>query len=250
MTKSLDAEYFDDWYANIAESPVRDAIIARTLDVPADLRLPGILTGPGLAEVGAALRLPGDGLLLDIACGRGGYGIELARRAQARLVGVDFAAVALAAAVPLAAERLPGRAEFRVGTLTETGLPDDCADGLMCIDAVQFAAPPLAALNEFRRLLKPGGRLVLTCWDAADPADEAVPARIRGVDLARDLPLAGFTGVEVHNKPDWRRAERSLWEEALEAPEDDAAVRALQDEARRSLATFDSMRRVFATATA
>ena len=31
----------------------------------------------------------------------------------------------------------------------------------MCVDAVQFGRPPLAALLEFRRLLTSGGRLVL-----------------------------------------------------------------------------------------
>jgi cyclopropane fatty-acyl-phospholipid synthase-like methyltransferase len=39
--------------------------------------------------------MPQDGLLLDLACGRGGYGIEVARRAGARLLSVDFSSVAL-----------------------------------------------------------------------------------------------------------------------------------------------------------
>ncbi|WP_433040303.1 class I SAM-dependent methyltransferase [Dactylosporangium sp. CS-033363] len=244
---ALDAAYFDQWYADMATSPARDAILSRTLDVPSSYGLPGVLTGPALDELSAALGLPADGLLLDIACGRGGYGIELARRAGSRLIGVDFSAVALSSAVPLAASRLPGRASFQVGTLDATGLDSGIADGLMCIDAVQFAAPPLAGLAEFRRLLKPGGRLVVTCWEGSS-AD--VPARIQAVDLARDLPLAGFVDVLVEDRPGWRAAERSLWEEALAAPPSDPAIVALQDEARSSLATFDVMHRVFATATA
>jgi SAM-dependent methyltransferase len=246
-----DAAYFDQWYADMAASPARDAIMARALGLAPELQFAGVLTWQAVAEVTEELRLPRDGLLLDIACGRGGYGIEVAQRADARLVGVDFSAVPLEAARSISARRLPAsRSEFQLGTLIATGLPTGVADGLMCVDAVQFAEPPLTALVEFRRLLTSGGRLALTCWEAVDPADERVPARIHAVNLRRDLPKAGFVEVQVHEKPDWRQAERALWEEAVTAVDSDAAVRSLQAEGRRSLATFDSLRRVFATATA
>jgi ubiquinone/menaquinone biosynthesis C-methylase UbiE len=191
-------------------------------------------------------------VLVDVACGRGGYGIEVARRTGARLLGVDFSTVALDQARVNGSRMLPsGRSEFQVGTLTATGLPNGVADGLMCVDAIQFADPPLAALGEFRRVLVRGARLVLTCWEAVGPSDERVPARIRAVNLERDLLAAGFVGVRVQDKPNWREAERRLWQEALATPPgSDAAVQSLQDEGRRSLDTFGSLRRVFATATA
>ena len=246
-----DAAYFDQWYADMASSPARDAIVARSLGLPPELQSTSLLTWTGIGEVTGALSLRADGLLVDVACGRGGYGIEVARRSGARLLGVDFSEVALAAARSSAARLLPAaRAEFRAGTLTATGLPAGVADGLMCVDAVQFADPPLAALREFRRLLAPGARLALSSWEAADPADERVPPRIRGVNLRRDLPAAGFAGVQVDDKPDWREAERAMWEAALAAPADsDSAIQSLQAEGRRSLETFGSLRRVFATAT-
>lgn len=251
MAATRDAAYFDQWYADMGASPVRDAIVARTLGLPPELQFTGVLTWQGFAEVTEELRLPQDGLLLDIACGRGGYGIEVARRTGARLVGVDFSAVALEQARSISARRLPaGRSEFRIGTLLAAGLPTGVADGLMCVDAVQFAEPPLAALLEFRRLLTSAGRLALTCWEAVDPSDERVRPRIHAVNLRRDLPEAGFVDVEVHEKPEWRQAERAMWEEAVTAVDSDAAVRSLQAEGRRSLDTFDSLRRVFATATA
>lgn len=246
-----DATYFDQWYADMATSPARDAIVARTLGLPPHLRSTGLLTWQGIGELTDELRLPQDGLLLDVACGRGGYGIEVAKRAGVRLVGVDFSAVAVEQARSAAAHLLPaGRAEFQVGTLTEVGLPAGVADGLMCVDAVQFAEPPLAALREFRRLLTSGGRLALTCWKAVDPADEQVALRIHAVDLRRDLTEAGFVDVRVQDRPDWRQSERELWEEAVAAVDSDPAVRSLQEEGRFALDTFDSLRRVFATATA
>jgi SAM-dependent methyltransferase len=246
----LGSEYFDTWYADMASSQVRDRIVAQALDLTEELEFPGVLTGPAIGEMTEALRLPPGGVLLDIACGRGGYGIEIAKRTDASLIGVDFSAVALEQARKTGERRLPGRTEFRLGTLTETGLPTGAADGLMCVDAVQFAAPPLAGLLEFRRILKPGGRLVLTCWEAVDRGDEQVPARILAVDLQRDLTAAGFVDVEVFDKPDWRQAERTIWEVAVAADSDDPAVHSLAEEGRRSLDTFDSMRRVYATATA
>jgi len=248
----LGATYFDQWYADMASSPARDAIVARTLGLPPELPSTSSLTWQGIAEVTEALRMPQDGLLVDLACGRGGYGIEVARRTGARLLGVDFSEVALGQARLNSARLLPAaRSEFRVGTLVATGLPAGVADGLMCVDAVQFADPPLAALHEFRRLLASGARLVLSCWEAAEPSDERVPPRIHAVNLRRDLPAAGFADVQVHEKPEWREAERRMWLEALAAPAgSDAAIRSLQDEGRRSLDAFESVRRVFATATA
>jgi SAM-dependent methyltransferase len=246
-----DATYFDQWYADMASSSTRDAIMARAMGWPPDLSFAGALPWPGVADIVDELRLPPDGLLFDIACGRGGYGIEVAHRTGTRLVGVDFSAVALEQARSIGARRLPpGRCEFRLGTLLETGLPTGRADGLICVDAVQFAEPPLAALVEFRRLLAAGGRLAVTCWEAVDPADARVPARVRAVDLRRDLLAAGFLDVLVQDKPEWRQAERALWEAALATEATDAAVESLRAEGRRSLATFDSLRRVFATATA
>ncbi|GAA4245726.1 class I SAM-dependent methyltransferase [Dactylosporangium darangshiense] len=250
-TAARGAAYFDQWYADMAASPARDAIVARALGLPPQLQFASALTWQALADVTEALRLPPDGLLLDIACGRGGYGIEVAHRRGTRLIGVDFSAVALEQARSIAASRLQhGRAEFRIGTLVASGLESGIADGIMCVDAVQFAEPPLHALTEFRRLLMPGGRLALTCWEPADPTDERVLPRIRAVALRRDLPAAGFVDVEVHDRPEWRAAERALWEEALAADPSDPAVESLQAEGRRSLEAFDSLRRVFATATA
>lgn len=249
---SRDAAYFDQWYGEMEVSPARDAIAARILGLPPEMQSTSLLSWHGIAEVTEALRLAAGQLLLDLACGRGGYGIEVARRAHARLLGVDFSSVALVQARISSARLLPAdRAQFRLGTLTATGVPAGSADALMCVDAIQFAGPPLAALVESCRILAPGGRLALTTWEAVDPTDPQVPARIRAVDLRRDLPAAGFMEVEVRDKPDWREVERARWTEIVAAPADsDAAVRSLQAEGRRSLENFGSLRRVFATATA
>jgi len=247
-----DSAYFDQWYADMEDSPAQDAIVARTLGLPPELQSTSLLSWQGIDEVATALQLGDGALLLDVACGRGGYGIEIARRTGARLIGIDFSEVALQQARLRGARLLPaGRAEFHNGSLDATGLPTGIADAIMCIDAVQFAEPPLSAMLEFRRLLTPGGRLVMTCWEAVDPSDDRVPPRIKAVHLRRDLLAAGFLDVQVHDKSDWREVERTMWEAAVAAPGgSDPAMQSFQAEGRWSLDNFDALRRVFATVTA
>jgi SAM-dependent methyltransferase len=245
-----EAKYFDGWYAAMATSLAVDEIHQRHLGLPPRLLSTSLLGWDGIAEVVTALRLRPGGVLVDLACGRGGYGLEIAARTDAELVGVDFSAEALRQARELA-EQLGRRADFRVGDLAATGLDDDSADGVLCVDAIQFAQEPPAAYLEQLRLLAPGGRVVLTCWEALDRTDRRVHERVRKVNLGADLAAAGFDEVEVHDRPGWRDSERAMWEEAAALdPRDDPALQSLHDEGTRSLPTFDLIRRVIATATA
>jgi SAM-dependent methyltransferase len=244
------ADYFDSWYAARASSAAADEIQQRHLGLPPHLLSTSLLSWEGIAEVVTALRLPPSGLLVDLACGRGGYGLEIAARTGASLVGVDFSAEALRQARELARQR--GRAaDFRVGDLAATGLDGGSADAVMCVDAIQFAGRPAAAYQELQRLLAPGGRVVLTGWEAVDRNDRRLPERIRRVDLAGGLRAAGFDDVEVRERLAWRESERAMWEEvAALDPGGDPALQSLHDEAVRSLPTFDLIRRVMATASA
>ena len=244
------AEYFDGWYADMVTSPVKDEIQQRHLGLPPQLLSTSLLSWEGIAEVVAALRLsPGD-TLVDLACGRGGYGLEIAGRTGARLVGVDFSAEAVRQAREQA-RRLGVAAEFRVGDLAATGLDTGSARAVLCVDAIQFAPESGAAYGEIRRILASGGCAVLTCWEARKRNDERVLARVRRVDLRAGLTAAGFADVEVGDRPGWRAQERAMWEEAAALdPGDDPALRSFHDEGVRSLVMFDLVYRVMAAATA
>jgi SAM-dependent methyltransferase len=243
-----DAPGFNAWHADVAKSPACGLIFKQALGLPPEAVSNSLLTWAGIAEVAAALRLAPGQVLVDLACGRGGYGREIARRTGARLVGLDFSAVAVTIAARGARR---GHAQFCVADFTALGLRDHSANAAMCIDAVQFSDPPLAALRECRRILADGGRLAVTAWEPIGPADERLPERTRRMNLARDLAEAGFEQIEVAEKPDWYAAERSLWEAAVQADANgDPALVSLQREGTRALATFDVKRRVFATATA
>jgi SAM-dependent methyltransferase len=243
-------QYFDSWYADMVDCPVKDEIEQRHLGLPPHLLSTSLLTWDGLAEVTGELALRPDAILVDLACGRGGYGLEIAARTGARLTGIDFSAEALRQARELAG-RLGREAEFRTGDLAATGLGSGTADAVVCVDAVQFADDPAAAYRELRRILVPGGRAVLTCWEAIDPADEQVPERLRRVAMAAGLTAAGFREVQVRERAQWRDAEHAMWTEAAALdPGDSPALQSLHEEGVRSLANFGSLRRVLATATA
>ncbi len=244
-----DATMFNNWYTDMAGSAVKDEIVQRHLGLPPALLSSSLLGWEGIGEVVTALRLATGDTLLDLACGRGGYGLEVAVRAGVTLIGVDFSAEAVRQACEHA-RRLGRAADFRVGDLAATGLDPGSVDGVLCVDAIQFVREPGAAYAELRRVLAPGGRAVLTSWETAS-ADERIPERLRLVDLRRGLTAAGFVSVEVLDRPAWRERERAMWEEAAALdPGDDPALQSLHDEAFGALQIFGLMRRVLATATA
>jgi len=47
--------------------------------------------------------------------------------------------------------------------ITEIPLPDACLDAILCTEVLEHVVDPMAVLAEFSRLLKPGGKLLLTC---------------------------------------------------------------------------------------
>ncbi|HVT68908.1 MAG TPA: methyltransferase domain-containing protein [Trebonia sp.] len=246
---SYSAENFDAWYANQAATPAVADIMNRHLGFPPPMRA-GVVPAEAIPELSAELRLSRGGTLADLACGRGAYGLLVAQRTGASLIGVDFSAQALAEAREQAARLGTDDADFRLGDLTATGLPAASAQAALCTDAIQFPDEPGTAYGEIARILKPGGRVALTCWESVGGDDERVPPRIRRVSLAQDLRQAGFTDIEVRERPSWFAREHAMWEEAVATdPGDDPALRSLHDEGVRSLEWGPLFRRVLAVAT-
>jgi len=244
-----DVGSFDDWYRAIVASPRWDPFVRRWLDLPPEVESSGYLSGPGLVEVLDELGLEPGRMLVELGCGRGGYGMVAARASGARLIGVDFSAVAVAAARRQAVHlQLDDVAEFRVGDLTSSGVPSGSAGAVLCVDAFHFARPPAAAA-ECRRLLEPGGRLVLTSWEPVALGDPVLPGRLRDLDVGRELAAAGLVDVEVSPRPAWSSVERSLWEAALTLePAGDPAIADLVEEAEELLPLAPHLRRVLVTA--
>jgi SAM-dependent methyltransferase len=133
------------------------------------------------------LHIGAEDTLVDVACGAGGPGLWAARQTGASLIGIDPAAPGLAAARARAARvGLDDRAEFRTGTFERTGLDDASADAVMTIEAFQYAPAKRAALTEFARILTPGGRVGIVCF-------EVDPTKVHGVPVLGVDPIADYT---------------------------------------------------------
>jgi ubiquinone/menaquinone biosynthesis C-methylase UbiE len=112
---------------------------------------------------GAALA-PGE-RVLDVACGSG-----LVSRAAARAVGssghvlgVDLAEQMVAAARERAA--MHPQAQFmRLDGEALDGVPDASFDAALCGLGLMYMPHPEHALREMARVLRPGGRVVLSVW--------------------------------------------------------------------------------------
>lgn len=101
--------------------------------------------------------------LLDVACGSGGPTLRLARQCGCHVTGIDLQAEGIAAA-KAAAER-DGVAEHACFLQHDASQPlpfaDAAFDAVLCIEAINHLADRLAAVREWWRVLKPGGRLVI-----------------------------------------------------------------------------------------
>lgn len=239
------AAYFDEWYAGLTASTAAEQIAIDHLGLPPGLESSSLLSWDGIADLVDALAIEPGEVAVDLACGRGGYAREIARRTGAQVVGIDFSSVAIARAN----EKSVGTsAEFRVGELAATGLDDNAAAGILCIDAMQFADPYAAGLAECLRILRPSGRLVLTGWQARELDDEEVPARMRR-DIAAELASVGFCDERVVDMPAWRSAELAYWRAAVQLEADgDPGAASLREEGEHILPILERTRRVLASA--
>ena len=73
-----------------------------------------------------------------------------------------------------------------VGDLMASGLPDACADAVVCLDAVFFAPDIVAAMAEACRLLRPGAHYVFTTDivpDSPDPARHVLDEHVEAAGL-------------------------------------------------------------------
>ncbi|MFI0236237.1 class I SAM-dependent methyltransferase [Streptomyces sp. NPDC016845] len=106
----------------------------------------------------AALRGTHHATVLDVGCGDGSAAATAARLLPGhRLVGVDWSQDALRRA----ARRIP---DVVRGELTGDGLPfaSGSADAALLSEVLEHLVDPDAALDELRRVLRPGGHLMLS----------------------------------------------------------------------------------------
>jgi SAM-dependent methyltransferase len=166
----------------------------------------------------------------------------LARAFNARLIGVDFSPRALEIARRRALDFGPaGRAEFRPGSFEDTGLPAACADGVVSMDAIPFAADRAAALAELRRILRPGARAVFTAVRPLPGHPKYGAARPGWPELIRRAGLELEAEIDRPEEPGlWERLYAGLTEheEQVRAELGPAGAEILYDEVRSADSTI------------
>ncbi|HEX8119740.1 MAG TPA: methyltransferase domain-containing protein [Solirubrobacteraceae bacterium] len=155
------------------------------------------------AEVAVAALDPTPGeRVLDVACGTGNAAL-LAARAGAEVVGVD-AAPRLVEVARARAQAEGLQASFEVGDAASVDCEDGAFDAAVSVFGVIFTEPEQGA-GELLRVVRPGGRIVVTTWttDGTTPKVVAAMMEILGAppstprwsdpDVVREL----FAGHEV-----------------------------------------------------
>lgn len=106
--------------------------------------------------------VPGKDDVVDVACGTGDLSFAFARARPASVIGIDF----VPRMIKLAQEKSSKleamvTPEFRVGDAMNLDLPDECCDIVSIAFGIRNVSDPQKAIHEFRRILRPGGRLVI-----------------------------------------------------------------------------------------
>lgn len=129
--------------------------------------LTGDLVSQRDAVMGALRPRLGEAIV-DVGCGPGLLALEIAEAVgpQGHVLAVDTSA----AMVAIAARRCAQAGNVTVGTGDAIRVPGDDGrfDALVCTQVLEYVPDVPAALQEFLRLLRPGGRLLLmdTDWES------------------------------------------------------------------------------------
>lgn len=179
------------------------------------------LTAGTVAPLLKAAGVTGGTRLLDVGSGPGVVAREAVRR------GVVASAVDAEPGMAERAARNVPEADVRVAVLPDLPYQDAAFDAVTGNFVINHIGEPVAALHELRRVLRPGGRMALTCWVMPG---SGVPALVRdameqaGVPWPDDVPpspfieygqAAAFTGLLREVFPT-AEAEELTWEFTFE----------------------------------
>jgi SAM-dependent methyltransferase len=168
------------------------------------------LMGPGMAEEIRIARLLlglGEGdAVLDVACGPGNFSREFARTVgpAGLVVGIDASPTMLERGAEDLRRSDLGNLVLVRGDATQLPFRDACFDAGCCFAALHLFPEPFAALDEMRRVLRPGGRRVssrridvISAIRPLKPVLERTSGMriFEGDEIVAALEERGFTGI-------------------------------------------------------
>ncbi len=111
--------------------------------------------------MGRTIGLPPGSWVLDAGSGMGRVATYLAKHFDYDMEGIDLLDFNVAESKRFAAKHgVAGRTKFQIGDYSKLPFPDNSLDAVYTIETFVHAPDFRATLAEFRRVLKPGGRLV------------------------------------------------------------------------------------------
>jgi ubiquinone/menaquinone biosynthesis C-methylase UbiE len=158
---STEVELYDGHYEQLATEAQGEV---RRETYGEDLGQASWITGGEAREWFDLLR-PGAGQqALEVACGSGGVTCAMARQTGARCVGIDINVHGIEAANKWAeGEGLSSRVSFQV---VDAGRPlpfsEQSFDVVFCNDSINHLPDRFAVLQDWHRILRPGGRILFT----------------------------------------------------------------------------------------
>jgi SAM-dependent methyltransferase len=253
-TEVTAAESFNVIFAAVSHSPTLRHIwrVVYGLDYPEEADPFSFVTNPDLRRIAAEVEVGPGQTIVDLACGRGGPGLWIARETGASLVGVDFSEIAVEHAIQRAVQLgLSERARFVVADAGSTGLPEASSDAVMSVDSFWLFPDKSAVAAEVARILRPGGRFVFTTWDFGSTPPGWPPQVPHHREL---LGEAGFVVEGYEETPDWLRRQVAVYESILAAQPElmvelgEAAAMDMIAEARQMPAVLRNSQRVLVVA--
>jgi SAM-dependent methyltransferase len=240
---------FDAIFAQVARSRTLSDIWREVYgqEYPQDASPFSFVTVEELRWLAVALHVSGGQRFVDLACGRGGPSLWVARETGATVIGIDSSFVAIEGATITARARgVSPTAAFVAADARATGLRSESVDAVMSIDALQLMNDRPLVMVEVARVLKPGGRFAFTTWLARrEGAGPPFP-----VDYRPLLEAAGMVLDACREPPNWEPRESAVFArireraEALRAELGDTVATMLASEAAKMPDAYPLIRRV------
>jgi 2-polyprenyl-3-methyl-5-hydroxy-6-metoxy-1,4-benzoquinol methylase len=102
-----------------------------------------------------------DKVILDVGCGGGGKSLALLKYKPKELIGIDMDANFIEKAKQYA-QQFEGNTTFVCADASHTSMQDASVDVVTLLDAFEHVSSPESILLEAHRILKPGGRVLIS----------------------------------------------------------------------------------------